>query len=164
MNYKTKLRMARRFYRIIGFVLFLSVLVNIGCDVSSENQDFRATLQDLYAVYLEGDTDQARESLHQAIHLLKTTEITKVGAMEHGLWLEHSRLHVLEKRAGNYELADGYLLKAQYWYLRKLEASGDSTEEAIKIVRHYTPEKCTEVVDGLDNNSTDGRGPAYGRN
>lgn len=118
-------------------------------------------LDKLYQVYLDGTIEQARRALLQSIALLEKESDKK--AVAHAQWLNYSRLHVLEERAENHALAEASLLKARYWFLRKLELSGEPTEKAMEIVRGFTGPKCAEIVDQFDRDHTDKKGPKYVR-
>ncbi len=140
---------------VLGFLL--------GCDRGNHSlaPDVGSQLDVLYQAYAKGDVAQARQSLEKSIPILENATFPKVGAAAHGLWLSYARLHVLEARAGKASLAEAYLLKARYWYLKKLELSGESTEQGFETVKLFTPEKCMELVDQFDKKNTQGSGAAY---
>ena len=78
-----------------------------------------------------------------------------------GLWLSYARLHVLETHSGNASLAGTHLLQARYWYLKKLELSGESTDVALESVTAFTATQCKEIVRRFDEKNSNGRGAAY---
>lgn len=129
----------------------------------SVDQDLVGQLDKLYYGYLGGDIVQARENLRQSILLLDGARFSKPAASAHGLWITHSRLAVLEGYAGNAILAEANLLKARFWYLRKFEISGESTEEAMKAVHSYDADKCRQAMEKFDKTHTNGLGPKYSR-
>jgi hypothetical protein len=131
---------------------------------ASANIEVGARFVELYDRYVQGDEAEARASLLATVDMLEGAELPKRDAVAHGLWLTFSRLHVLESRLGNLLLADAYLLKARYWYLRKLELSGEPLNEAMEHVsKWFTPEECKRIVDGFDIRNTGGAGANYFR-
>jgi hypothetical protein len=147
-----------------GAAIILTVIHLTACGSEPKPMlDVSQRLDGLYATYLTGSLDQAKKSLHDAVVLLEDAKFAKPGAQSHGLWLAYSRLHVLESRSGNANLAEASLLKARYWYLRKLELSGESTEQAVEAVRVFTSEKCLDIVEQFDRKHGDGKGPNYTR-
>jgi len=114
----------------------------------------------LYQVYLEGNLDQARQSLEATVQKIEKAKLKPWGEAN-SLFFTYSRLYVLEKRAGNEDSAGACLVKARYWYLREHELNGNSVKDANKAVRAFTPERCMEFVDKWDRDHTGGRGPKY---
>lgn len=128
-------------------------------------QEVRTQLDRLYTRYLNGDREEAKRSMQEAVAMIQSS---KLGAEferfeSASLFLAYARLYVLEKRAGNGELAEADVVKARYWYLRKDELSGKSVEEASAAVAEFTPERCMAFVDEWDRGCTDGLGPKYAR-
>jgi hypothetical protein len=118
-------------------------------------------LDELYSSYLAGSVTEAKNALDEAIGLLEASAFPKPGSQAHGLWLGYGRLHVLARHSGSPVLADAYLLKARYWYLRKLELSGESTETAMVTVNAFTSDKCVQIVKKWDLKHSGGKGPRY---
>jgi hypothetical protein len=129
---------------------------------SNSTQELSEQLNKLYKKYLNGTISDARESLHESISTLEKSKLEKPSALPHGLWLDYSRLHVLETRAGNRSLAKLYLLKSQYWYIAKAEMNGEKPEETVSFIDTFNSEKCFSMVDRFDKaNSADGKLPRY---
>jgi hypothetical protein len=123
--------------------------------------DLRTEFSQLYQGYLTGRVDHARQCLLKSVAILEKANPQKASATAHGQWLSFSRLYVLEDWATNGPLASAYLLKAQYWYLRKLELSGEPTLSAIDAVKQYDGMKCRAVVETFDLKNSDGTIPFY---
>jgi hypothetical protein len=144
--------------------IVLVILLRFSCcafDGAQADKNALESLDKLYRSYLQGDLKIARESLDKAISILEELRIAKPGAVAHGLWLAHSRLQVLERRSGRATLADANLLKARFWYLRKLEQTGESTEKAYAVTLAFGTAECETMIDRFDRAHTDGRGPEY---
>ena len=114
----------------------------------------------LYVAYLQGNRDQARRCLLQLVEVGETAKLSPIGQAR-WLFFDYGRLYVLETRVGSQALADAYLVKARYWYLRQCELRGDSKDEASAAIAAFTAEKCMEFVDKWDRDHTEGKGPEY---
>jgi hypothetical protein len=120
-------------------------------------------LDEMYGAYLAGNREEVKHNIEQAISLIENSKVP-VLVQAHGLWLEYSRLYVLERISGNELLAEASLLKARYWLLRKAELAGTNSEEAARqVIQWFTADKCVEIVDQWDKAYTQGKGPNYAR-
>lgn len=151
--------------RVGGVIL---CLVFLGCGpskpASAEGDAIVVTrLDQLYRSYLDGNAEQARNSLLECESVLSKAKLQKIDAVAHGYWLTYSRLFVLESWVGNSTLANAYFLKARFWYLRKLELSGDNTESAMNKVSVFDEAFCKQLVIKWDSKNTNGRGATYSK-
>jgi len=117
---------------------------------SKEMKQFGQQTDKLYHTYLDGDRDQARRSLQGTIQLIEEAQLPPHGKA-HTLFVTYCRLSVLEKKAGNDALAENYLLKTRYWYLRELEIDGKSVDQTSDAVKAFTGDKAQQLVQKLDN-------------
>lgn len=145
---------------------FLAVMLTGLWRSAKRGDDARAILEtesrvaDLLIKYREVSAGEARDCLLKAAALVegaKLSEYAKAGLNE----FIFMRLFVLEKRLGDNILAEGYLVKARYWYLRRENLSLTPDVKAAHDVMGLTPSKIEELVDEFDNAKTGGRGPAY---
>ncbi len=120
-----------------------------------------AQTHQLFAGYLEGDVDRARQSLDKRIQLFESSKALEPCGQAGILFLEYSRLYALEKRAGTDAKAESALIKARYWALRNLELKEVPTNEAITKIRSYSTDKILEMVDEFDKEPSHGMGPKY---
>jgi hypothetical protein len=118
-------------------------------------------LDELYAAYLESDRAGAEEKMKQSVSILERTQFPNPSGRAHGLWLTYARLHVLAAIPKHSTLADEYLLKARYWYLKDLEIDLQDSEKAMKMVSAFDSARCVEVVKSFDQRNTDGKGARY---
>jgi uncharacterized protein involved in type VI secretion and phage assembly len=118
------------------------------------------TLDQYYDQYLTGDTDQARRALKEAIALMQSVD-SRAHGRAHGLWLGYARLFALEKHAGHD--ADSWALfdAAKVWYRKKLDASGEASQEIASALEGFTPVSCLDIVRRFDAAQTKGKGPSY---
>jgi hypothetical protein len=147
--------------KFLALLYGLFLAISVGAADLAPAPGPSSEMEKLYQVYLNGTVEEARRALLQSIEMLENEKSSDQKASAHARWLNYSRLHVLEARAGNHDLADAALLKARYWFLRKLELAGDSTEKAIILVRGFSGSKCAQVVDQFDREHTDKKGPRY---
>lgn len=149
---------------LVAYTFSLTILV--GCHsmrIDSEEAVLQQS-QRLFEAYLEGDAATARHCLHQEIALLENSKVLHPPRQAFVLFVECSRLYVLEKREGNYTKAELALIKARYWNLRRYELDGNLTVEALAEFNSFTPEKLVEITDKADKSRTKGKGARYIRN
>lgn len=149
---------------IILFCIFCAAQAACLNASAVDTNDWKLTakrLDELYSAYLTGSVTQAKTALDEAVVLLESSAFPKPGSQAHGLWLGYARLHVLAQHLNSRTLADAYLLKTRYWYLRKLELSGESTEKAMEAVNAVTSDKCIQIVKEWDLKQSGGKGPRY---
>src|ERR1041384_770207 len=107
---------------ILGFGSF------VGCHSSLAQREEAVfqTSQRLFEKYLEGDAATAKQSLEQEIRILENPGIPLyVPRQAFVLFVECSRLYVLEKRLGEPVKADLALVKARYWNLKRTQGVGE---------------------------------------
>lgn len=113
-----------------------------------------------YRAYLDGNLNQARQSLESTLLLIEKSHLDPA-AQAHCFCFTFGRLYVLELRAGRSNIADALLVKVRYWYLIHKELDGATKDEAAHSLKTYTGEKCSAFVDKWDRDHTDGKGPNY---
>jgi len=115
---------------------------------------------ELYDKYLNGDRNQAKQSLEDLINITETAKLTPFGHANM-LFRVYSRLYAFEKRTGNQKLADAAFVKVRYWLLQQHKSIGQSDSQAAKEVEQYTPEQCLAEVDEWDKAHHNGVPPGY---
>jgi hypothetical protein len=115
----------------------------------------------LFKGYYDGDVAQARRSLQAQIRLIENSRVVYPPRQAAVLWITCSRLYVLETRTGDEIASQLALTKARYWNLRRYELEGALAGKELQEYLSFTPERITEMVDGLDKYHTGGRGPKY---
>lgn len=124
--------------------------------------DFSERSDQLYAIYLTGNANEARQSLEKDIDsIIEGKEYLEPGGRAGMLFLAYCRLYVLEKRLGNNVEAEANLIKARYWLIRKGELLGLPTGETMQEVLKFTPAKIVETIDAFDKKLNDGSSPNY---
>lgn len=112
-----------------------------------------------YESYANGNTNQARQSLHDLIQLLQNNASPHGQAL--GLFLSYSRLYALEARAGDPDAADVSFVKARYWAVRDAEIGNRTESDIAKIMRAFTTNSCIDMVDDWDKRHLNGRRAKY---
>ncbi len=112
----------------------------------------------LYETYLNGNLTEARQSMLKCVEL---AEKYPPGGRESCLYFNYNRLYVLEKRAGNEDLAYAYLIRARYFFLLQYELRGSTTQEAVRKSREFTDQRHFELVDKWDKDHHAGKPPHY---
>jgi uncharacterized protein YacL (UPF0231 family) len=148
------------------FLLYASVLAAtllLGCrnEIIDPSQPIRAQHDQLIDKYLQGNVEQAKESLKQAINLIQNeTVMTQIGHDNH-LILDYDRLYVLEKRIGNESAAKSYFMEARDLDIKALELINTPADEISKELKSYDEESIMKDVDKLDKMQNNGNLPAY---
>lgn len=150
----------RRILILSSVLLIVGALINFaGCndkDVSNNKQialqkaNVLNQLDKLYIKYVNGNINEARESLIDGVHLLEESTVLKKSDCATLLWLEYSRLATLEFKTGEVEKEEVYLFKAKYWALIGCEFENKSAKVAINEVRAFDIRKCVSMVDEMD--------------
>ena len=135
----------------------------LSCSRGRNSTAARDRFNQLSQEYLKGDWNEARQCMQDTIRLMDQARFPNPSAPSHARWLAYSRLSVLEKRAGNETLSEAYLLQARYWYFRKFELSGETTEKAFENVRSFSMENCVAFIDKWDRAHNEGKSPNYMR-
>ncbi|MEK7685457.1 MAG: SUMF1/EgtB/PvdO family nonheme iron enzyme [Verrucomicrobiota bacterium] len=150
---------------VLTSVTILALTVSLGCNAKRNDTTEDSTkLDDKFAnAYLKGDIDQARQSLKELIQQIDKPKLSPVNQTDQinqadPLAFAYARLYVLEKRAGNEDLAQAYLAKSREWLVRYHELSGESPEAAAAVVKSFN---FMEFVDQRDKALTGGKGPKY---
>lgn len=147
-------------------VRLLVFALSAGCTrnrISGEEAIF-AESQKLFESYLTADTDAARHCLLTEIGILEAPNPALHGPRRATvLFMECSRLYLLEKTVGDVSNAECALLKAQYWNLRRYEVDGPLTPEKLRELKTFTPEKLEQLVRESDRIHTKGEGPQYAK-
>jgi len=155
-------------YRSIGrWLLALSLgtvalgLVTFeGCGSGQKSgKDPTEAFDRVYDSYLNGNANEARSSLQEALHLLDQTGSPQGQAF--GLFLTYSRLYALEAREGQPDIAEAYFIKARYWFVRNAEIGNGLEQEIGKKIRAFTTNACVAMVDDWDREHSSGRGAKY---
>jgi len=152
--------------QVIILLLGLGSLLSLsGCSkqIDREEAIFQQS-QRMFEAYLVGDETTARRNLESEIKLLENPTVTLyLPRQATVLFMECSRLYVLEKRVGNIQKADVALTKARYWNLRRFESDGDLTATKLEDLESFTQDKILQLVDDSDKVHTKGKGPKYVR-
>jgi hypothetical protein len=114
-----------------------------------------------YEAYLNGDINQAQQSLLAGIQLFEEAPNITPAERAGGVGMGYTRLFVLELRAGNKKLAHAALIGMQYWNLRSLELQGKPTEDAISEVESFPTNKIIGMIEKGDRENNSGRPPNY---
>ena len=138
-------------------LLSITTLIISACMVSCTHSNAPAwsdeTLDELdreYTNYLTSDIPEAREALRRSLKIIKRRDPQTHG-YAHSNWITYARLHALEHRAGNHDIALLYFHHAKYWYMRRYEdrewAPVDITERLIE----YTPSTNIKMMQEWDD-------------
>ena len=147
----------------------LAVLFSFGCSAKHSKLDAKQAEMDfflqeygkLFAPYLTGNVEQARQSLKQTIQFVEASNVLDLEHQAGDLYLDCYRLYVLEKRTGNEKGAEYALIKARYWRLRCSESKKESDDEIVNDMMSLTPEKIMKGVDDFDEGANNGNKPNY---
>ena len=124
----------------------------------------------LYQEYITSDLAQARKALEKmAEHTSAEIRVSgpAIGVdfgLYHVLFIDYARLYALEKRAGNEDMAEAWLIKARYWLLLKLEQAGTmSIQDRMDGFRRVgDADHLLHAVTVLDTGADgEGKGPKY---
>jgi hypothetical protein len=127
---------------------------------TEDGQMFTKKADSLYAQYLAGTPEQARQALEATIKLAAAAKLSPFGEAD-CLCFAYARLYALESKSGRAAAAEADLVRARYWYLRQRELGGATPDEASKAVANFTGEQCMAFVDKWDKDHSGGRGPKY---
>jgi hypothetical protein len=116
-----------------------------------------------YSNYVNGTVDIARTNLLAAANYLEKSSCFEEADRATMLWLEYSRLTVLENKVGNPDLAEVYLMKAKFWDLRNSELLGKSPKVMIDSMKLFDLMKCKELVEKIDKGLHSGELANYNR-
>jgi hypothetical protein len=160
-----------------AFVLAMCFSFGCSCKHSksvtkqAEIKAFDQEEEKLFAPYLTGNVEQARQSLKQTIQHLEESNSLDLHSQSGRLYGEYIRLYALEKRTGHETDAAVALIKARYWWIRNMESrelsKGETIEsrklsddENVKYFISVTPEQIMKWVDNL-NAGENGNKPKY---
>jgi hypothetical protein len=147
---------------LLGWMACLVIaLCGCGRNVQTFDKELLDETNGYFRQYLDGDIDQARKSIVNAIHAYEdvTWNINRK-QQAFALWLGYARLYALERKAGRQEQAQLALVKARYWALRQLELEGPLTPQKIDQFLQFNPDAMIGFVDKMDK-SRGGRAPHY---
>jgi len=151
------------FPRVIAVLLSgcIAALGMVGCGSGNivPPPDPTPAVDRLYETYLDGSVDQARNALQEAAKLID--QIPSAHGRARGLYLVYARLYALELRENQPDLAELYLVKAKYWFIRGSEIGNRSEEEVSAALKALTTNACIEFVDDWDKRHSNGRGANY---
>jgi hypothetical protein len=144
---------------VLTFFTVLALTVSFGCNAKRNDttEDSAKQSDKLVDAYLTGDVNQARQSLQELIQQLEKAKLSPINQAD-PMAFTYARLYVLEKRAGNEDLAQAYLAKSREWLVRYHELSGESPDAAAAAVKSFN---FMEFADQRDKALTGGKGPKY---
>jgi hypothetical protein len=146
-----------------SLIIIIGMLM-LGCGRDKSpavRQAIRNQHQELIHQYLQGDVSQARDSLLQAIKIMKSdTALTPMGRANF-LTIDYFRLYTLEKMAGAQTAADDYWSIGREWQGKAMELAGVPPEQITEKVRSYGSDRVMREVDGMDRTENNGDLPKY---
>lgn len=125
------------------------------------SEELRVKLLATHMKYFSGSTNEAEQSVREAVKLAPI--LSEPYDRDHELFLAHARLHLLAKLRYLDDVAQCEYVKAKYWYLVERESNMDATTLA-KSVSEFTERECDRMVfewdEGVQKN-TGGDSPRY---
>lgn len=152
---------------LVAVVLVSIVLSSVffGCHtdpVHRQSQRQKEVLQEtqkLYEKYLTGDVDDARRSLRETIRVFEECDGVTSSFRAANLFVECSRLYVLETLSGNTTAAKAAFVEVRYWKLKEHELRGDSPQKAMEAVEAFADENVLAMI--RHENQSRGKEPEF---
>lgn len=153
--------------RAFTFILISGLSAGCSSDNTKEaevtkTEQFNEEYNRLFAPYMSGDIQQARQGLENTILYIKGSDALDQYAQSGYLYMEYARLYALDKRTGNRAAVADDIIKARYWIIRNLRPPESLDDNIISYVMTDSPEKMINYVEVLDAGDNGDR-PKYVR-
>jgi hypothetical protein len=133
---------------LVAFALQLA-----GCHVDSFKREERILrhADEIYEQYWSGDMPSRAKALGDEIRLLENSDMPQhISRKAFLLFVQCSRLYVLQSKLGNSVEADFGLVKAHYWNIRRYEVAGPVTPKDVLEIQSFTKERIVAMVEKAD--------------
>jgi hypothetical protein len=150
---------------VVGAFLCIAIMAVAACHtdaVHRQNQLQKELLQKtqkMHETYLTGGLDDARQSLRETIRVMEESEGISPSFRAANLFVECSRLYVLEESSGNETAAKAAFVEVRYWYLQQHELNGDSPLKAMDALEAFSTNDVVQMI--KHENSARGKAPNW---
>ena len=150
----------------LGLVGLLVLLFFVGAcspksrSIDRKTSDFLTAETSYHRIYLTGNLEQARESLHKSIELAMNSPLG-VEDRAQSLANSYMALSVLERKCGNLGTSEDAYVRAKYWVLEEVEIGTNTAEVGGNLVAQITPETIRKSIEQRDKQENGGKDPKY---
>ncbi len=137
-------------------------LLGACCREKTDVGSLREWDRQMYAAYLNGNLDAARDALYKEINAFENARsVDQMSFIATALSLQAARLYVLEDACGNRDAAELAWARVRYWNMRRFELGGATPDAVRSKLEPFTPEKVVSIVDAIDRDHRAGALPEY---